>query len=144
MAVEILLQLLTAAATIMIAFAAFRQLRESAEEKQRGTRLRVLKFLYLYHRRISAAIRMIPQKRFNSWDIESDIKQHYTVEFYSLPKNIQSELRRVSIEYNTLREEQSQQRRKSPEKMKDSLENLKELIEKEIDSLVSKLQLDQL
>ncbi|MGD2248776.1 MAG: hypothetical protein PVF58_10265 [Candidatus Methanofastidiosia archaeon] len=83
---------------------------------------------------------MIPEKKFNAWNIENDIKDHYTVEFFYLPKNIQSELRKVSIEYNKLREEQRQQRRKNPEIMKNSLENLKELIEKEIDSLISKIQ----
>lgn len=140
MVAEIFLQLLTAIATIMIAFAAFWQLRESGKEKRKGINLKVLEFLNLYNERISAAIKMIPEKKFNTWNIENDIRDRYTVEYYSLPKDIRHELRRVSIEYNELRERQMQQRTKSPEKMKESLENLEKLIEKEIDSLIIKLQ----
>ncbi|MBU7028633.1 MAG: hypothetical protein HXS48_16985 [Theionarchaea archaeon] len=143
MSIEYLFLGLTAFATIYIAFVTFRKFRQSNKEKRKDIRLKVLRFLYLYQKRIRGAISMIPRGEFNRWDLEDDIKQRYTVEFYSLPKNVQTELRKVSTEYKELEEKQRQQRKKNPGKMKDSLENLEKIIEKEIDSLASKLQLNQ-
>ena len=142
MIIEYFLKGLTAFATIIIAYAAFRQLRESAEERRRSTRLKVLGFLYHYQDLIEAAIRLIPEKKFTDWNIEKDIR-NWTLEFYHLHKNFRTELRRVSIEYNKLREEQNLQKVKTPEKMEKSLKNLEKMIEKEIDFQTSKLQLNQ-
>ena len=144
MVVENLLQFLTATATIMIALAAFYQLRESRKDKQRSMKLKTLKFLYKHLDIINAAIKMIPEGRFNNWNIENGIKSDIVV-FYSLPKDIQTQLREVSIKYNKLREEQQRpKKKKTPEIMKDPLLKLKELIEKKIDSLISDLDLDQI
>jgi len=149
MVVENPLQFLTAIATIMIALAAFYQLRESRKERQRNTRLKVLKYLYTWRGRIIGNIlnqERILNREHHSWgalNIQDDIERN-TVEFHSLRNNIQTKLRTVVEEYEKLRTQQEQPNRASLDKLINSAEDLKKLIEKKIDSLISDLGLDRI
>ena len=81
-------------------------------------------------------MREFPKMSSMSGNIENDIMNSYTVEFFSLPKDIQEELTRVSLEYMKLPNE-----KKSPASMKTSLENLSITIKEEVESLISELHL---
>lgn len=133
---QLVVQLAIAVGTLSLSYAALRQLKESARQSRRSLRLRVLKLLYLYQRRIIAAIERIPREEFNVWDIEGDIFDRYTEEFFSLPKDVQEKLTRISLEYMRVKDE-----KKSPASMETSIQNLNMMIKKEIKSLVSELQL---
>jgi hypothetical protein len=132
-------QLLIAVATLCLVIVAYRQLRESIKERRRSMRVRVLRFLRLYQARIEGAIAKIPKNEFNSWDIKNDILGRYTEEFYSLRRDVRLKLLEVILKYQTTKAE-----KKPPGTMKNSLEDLRLIIEKEIDKLTSKLDLDRL
>ena len=65
---QLVVQLAIAVGTLSLAYAAFRQLGESVKQSQRSLKLKKLKFLYLYQRRIKAAIERIPKNEFNVWE----------------------------------------------------------------------------